>query len=494
MIKSIYEKILNKEDVRKNLIALRQELKDKGNEKIFKDLLNGDYTLFFELLESEDAKTRRNAALIMGELAIQEFMLPLYEAYEKETKLFVKADYLVALRHLDYAPLLPSLKEHLEILTTTEFEETTLKHINEEIRILTELIVAIEKPITHTFIGYNVLSDVILLTNREHQQVTLNQIHEGTAKSFNAGVVVRTRDLNEILNIRTYSDLFFKLNNLGSLENDPVVAGTALIEAGLVAFLNQRHEEKAPYYFRIEIKSKMELDKKSAFAKKMAAEIERKSERNLINSTSNYEIEIRLIENKEGRFNVLLKLYTLKDYRFDYRKNTVAASIQPSHAALIAELAKDYLRKDAQVLDPFCGVGTMLIERNKVVSTDIMYGVDIFGEAIDKAIENSILDDTDIYFINRDFFDFTHKYQFDEIFTNMPTCIGRKSEEDIALIYERFFTKAITLMGDNGIIVMYTRNPEFVQRGVQKHEAYTLLEEHLISKKENAYLYILQVN
>ena len=40
-------------------------------------------------------------------------------------------------------------------------------------------------------------------------------------------------------------------------------------------------------------------------------------------------------------------------------------------------LAKPYLKEDAAVLDPFCGVGTMLIERNKVLPARSLYGIDI---------------------------------------------------------------------------------------------------------------------
>lgn len=493
MIKSIYQNIVNEQDVRKNLIALRKELKEGNHTTAFLNSLAEDYSVLYRLLEAEDAKTRKNAALIMGELGVPEFMDKLYSAYEKEDKLFVKSDYLVALRQFDYRPLLEALKQRLDFLTSNTFEETSLKHINEEIRILTEMVITLEKPSTHAFTGYDELSDLILLTNREHQKVTLDQIKKGKAEVFGAGVVVRTKDLHEIINIRTYSDILFRLKGVTKVENNPVAAALAIYEGGLLDFLKSRHEGEHPYYFRIEIKSKLELDKKSTFAKKMASELERISERKLINSTSNYEVELRLVEGKEGLFNVLIKLYTIEDERFKYRKNSVAASIQPVNAALVAALAKEYLKEDAQVLDPFCGVGTMLVERNKMVQTKVMYGVDIFGEAIDGAIENADLDNTDIYFINKDFFDFTHKYQFDEIFTNMPTRTGRKTEEEIEGLYKEFFEKALRMLNDEATIVMYTRNREWVQKGIKNRNQYTLVKEYEISRKEGAYVCIIQV-
>ena len=103
----------------------------------------------------------------------------------------------------------------------------------------------------------------------------------------------------------------------------------------------------------------------------MSAELERLTRRRLINSPSDYEIELRLIENKTGRLNVLVKYNTINDTRFAYRKESVAASIKPVNAALFVELAKDYMIPDAQVLDPFCGVGTMLIERQMKVKANM---------------------------------------------------------------------------------------------------------------------------
>lgn len=493
MLRDHYENIVNGVDVRQNLIEIKKLLKQENNKIALLYYLAGKYELLYSLLFHEDAKVRKNVALIMGELAVPEFMNKLYEAYNKEEKLFVKADYLEALKHFDYRDLIDELKERLAYLVEGQFEKTSMKHINEEKKLLTNMILDIEGASKHTFNGYHVFSDLILLTNRDHREVTLNEIKNGRTKTFNAGVVVRTRDLEEILRIRTYSEMLFRLKDALTVSNDAKSAAEEILKGGLLDFLNIRHKEKAPYYFRLEIKSKMLLSEKSTFAKRLAAELENGSGRDLINSTSNYEVEIRLVENKEGLFNVLIKLYTIADERFSYRKHAVAASIAPVQAALMVALAKEYLKEGAQVLDPFCGVGTMLIERNKLVPATPMYGIDSFGEAIDKAIINSRCDHTVINFINRDFFDFKHDYLFDEIFTNMPTKGGRKTEDEMAMLYNNFFKKALTVLKDEAIIVMYTRDRDLVQKGVLQNKAYHILREYSISKKEGAYLYIIRV-
>lgn len=79
----------------------------------------------------------------------------------------------------------------------------------------------------------------------------------------------------------------------------------------------------------------------------------------------------------------------------------------------------------------------MLIERDIRVPAREKYGIDIFGEAIREPGECIICGEK-INFINRDYFDFTHAYLFDEIITNMPVR-GRKSKEETDTFYGRFF-------------------------------------------------------
>lgn len=491
MIRDIFNDIVKQKDIRQNLIQLKAELKVGFNKTALLYHMGSDYDIFDKLLLNEDAKTRKHTALIMGELGVPCFLEKLYDAYKKEEQLFVKSSYLTALKNFDYTNLIPEFKERLEYLSNLTLEENNKKHINEEIRLLSDLIIEKEGIKAHEFIGYNVPSNLILLTNRNYKNITLNQLSGYKAKEFNAGVMVKADSISEILDIRTYSELLFLLDDLKVCENDPQKAAETIAHSELIEFLKKRHKGEEPYYFRIELKSKLELDKKSAFTKKLSSEIETLTNRKLINSTSNYEFEIRLIENKEGNYNVLIKLYTLKDDRFFYRIHSTATSIAPVNAALIANLAKEYLKEEGRVLDPFCGVGTMLIERHKLVKANTMYGLDVFADAINKAKENTKTAHLIAHYINRDFFDFKHDYLFDEIFTNMPRIMGHKEEDEIFSLYQRFFFKAKEHLEKNGIIILYSHNKEFVRRLVN-HSAYRIEEEYEISKKEGAYLFIIR--
>lgn len=125
----------------------------------------------------------------------------------------------------------------------------------------------------------------------------------------------------------------------------------------------------------------MTLEERSRYTKKLADGLMLETGGTMLNDTSDYEVELRLIEKKSGGFLPLLKFSGLPDHRFAYRKHSVAASMQPALAAVLAELSRPYLKENARVLDPFCGVGTLLLERNYAVHADTLYGIDVFGPA-----------------------------------------------------------------------------------------------------------------
>lgn len=491
MIETLLKNIQNGTELRQNLSTLRKEIKDEWALEKCREQAHEIREYLEGLLEQEDAKTRKNAALLLGDLAFEESVEPLFMAYCREEQLFVKSAYLTALQNLDYTPYLPQLKEHLAELLAKEGADENRKHVAEETATLTALIIKAEGIKKHEFCGQSEMSDLILLTNRSFSEVTRDQIHMGQAKTFRAGVRVKTNQLDEILAIRTYNEMLFLVPGMLTCSSDPLEAARKVAESEILRFLEKRHTAEAPYYFRIEIKSKMPLDKKSILAKKMASEIENLTGRKLINSPSQYEIELRFIEHREGGFNILLKLYTIPDNRFTYRTEHTAHSIRPVNAALLTALAREYMIDNARVLDPFCGVGTMLIERQKMVKANTSYGLDILQEAIDKAKINTEQAGQIIHYINRDFFDFTHEYPFDEIFTNMPFETARKSEEEIYQIYDKFFDQARSVLTEEGTIIMYSHNRGFVER-LTREKGYKIIRKIEVLKKEDTWLFVIK--
>lgn len=499
MVEELFKNVLAGNDVRQNLSKIRAEIKNIEEKKRMENLIESDnIKQVLDLLYEEDAKTRKNAALLMGDLELDGlFLHPLFKAYQAETQMFVKSSYLVALSHLDYSMLMPQLKDRLVQLENETHAQEDLKHIREEMKILSEMILAKEGMKSHKFSGYHENSEIILLTNRLHAEDVLEELKENPyidtsyAKAFLAGIQMKTSDIDELLPLRTYQELLFLVPGMKEVSMNPQEAGNAIAESSLMEFLRKRHQGNPPFYFRLECKTKMPLDKKTKFAKALAGEIEKGTERKLINSTDHYEIELRLIETKEGNFRILVKLHTILDERFSYRKESIAASIKPVNAALLVSLARPYMIEDAQVLDPFCGVGTMLIERQMQVKANTSYGIDIYNEAIEKARANTEAAGQIIHYVNKDFFEFEHEYLFDEIFTNMPFVAGHKSEDEIYEIYTRFFSKAKQLLRPEGTIIMYTHNREWVVKLATK-SGLRILKQIPIMQREGTDLCILK--
>lgn len=490
-LERILTELKEKVNSRSNLSSLRQQMKEESNKQKLLQSLEEYKPVFQVFLKDEDAKTRKNAALLLGDLKCQDAVEPLCQAYEEEETLFVKASYLQALGNLDVRDKLPMLKAKLEQLLSATVTEENKKHIEEEIRELRKIVIQYEGIKHHTADIKGKKLSVILLTNRTQRETVRRMITCGEAKVHPLGVWVDTDDLPSVIKVRTFRDMLFPLKMEGFLPNDPIEAAKQVWESDILGLLDYIHKEKGEYYFRIECKSAMELEERSGFTKKLATELETLSKGQLINSTSDYEVELRLIANKEGGYFPALKLGTVKKRRFTYRKNAIAASIHPSTAALIMELAKDYLKEDAQIIDPFCGVGTMLIERTKKVHAREMYGVDIFGDAIKYARENTQLAGLRINYIHRDFRDFKHNYLFEEIITNMPVR-GKKTKQEMDHFYGEFFDKAQTILTKDAVVVMYTNELGFVKKQLRLHKEFELVQETCMQPKTEFYLLIMK--
>lgn len=491
MIHTLIYKIHTEENKRQILSEIRKEIKNPSGFEAMYTEVDNNFDFYLNLLSHIDAKTRKNTALLLGDLGMQEALNSLWEAYEKETQLFVKSSYLSAISELDYDVFLPYLHQKCDEISSMTLTEENKKHYREELRILNNMIISREGINTHIFTGYLHEHDCILLTNREYKEITEKQISDGEILPFSAGVRVKTSKLRQLLEIRTWQELLFLIPGMAICPSDPDACAKKIAESELLAFLKKDHKGTLPFYFRIELKSKMPLDKKAAFTKRLSSSLEQYTNRKLINSPKDYEFEIRMIESKDGMFHTLVKYMTIPDVRFDYREEHVATSIKPSTAALLVALAKEYMIPDAQVLDPFCGVATMLIERQMVVKGNTSYAIDTSAEAIEKAKHNVMSAGQIIHFINKNFFDFTHEYKFDEIFTNMPWAIGKVSHDDITLLYSGFFKKARTVLTPTGTIIIYTHDAQLAESCAKK-EGYTVKKSYSIHAKEGTALMIFR--
>ncbi len=192
MVKEQYKCLKMGQELRKNLIDLKKELKDEAVKEDFLVLLQGDYSLFIGMMKDADPKVRKNAALILGRLGQDENVLPLFEAYKREQQLFVKSDYLKALFALDCSACREELAKRLAELEQYHPAEEEEKHIREELLALRKLADkgAVHK--RHKFQGYGDTWEVILTTGKKYQQITAEQITEGKITILNRPPQIRS--------------------------------------------------------------------------------------------------------------------------------------------------------------------------------------------------------------------------------------------------------------------------------------------------------------
>ena len=155
-------------------------------------------------------------------------------------------------------------------------------------------------------------------------------------------------------------------------------------------------------------------------------------------------------------------------------------------------LAGNNLKDNAAVLDPFCGCGTILAEREMAKSTRLCYGIDIMSDAVSAAHTNlgalGMLAKTEL--IKRDFFEFSHKYKFDEVFTDMPFVTEKKGIREIEELYASFFRKIPSMLEKDAMLFIYSRNRDFLRK-YSLSSGFKIISEFEISKMEGSYFFIL---
>lgn len=490
---NLYEKIKSGEDVRQSLSIMRGLLRDKKEGPATGLWLDEQFEkepeFWLSLLKSEDPKIRKNAALVLGLLGRDECRDALLKAYEKEDQRFVKSAYLLALQGCDCEEQLPFLKERRRLLLGEKRTAENDKHLREELEALNGLISEYEIAKKRRFIGLKEPSEVILTTWKEYRELTALQITSGEVTLMGSGMRVKDGDLKELLSIRTWREMLFCLDiDEISREN----AAKELAASNLRELLKRYYEGGAPWQFRIECRSKMTLEERSRYTKKLADGLMLETGGTMLNDTSDYEVELRLIEKKSGGFLPLLKFSGLPDHRFAYRKHSVAASMQPALAAVLAELSRPYLKENARVLDPFCGVGTLLLERNYAVHADTLYGIDVFGPAIKAARENAAAAGVPAHYINKDMRDFDHEYKFDEIITDMPGEGKNRTAHDVDCLYRALFERAETLLNPGSYLFVYAHDRGYAKRWVRETKGLKLEKEWRISEKEDAWYLVVR--
>lgn len=174
------------------------------------------------------------------------------------------------------------------------------------------------------------------------------------------------------------------------------------------------------------------------------------------NNPADYDWELR-VDCHMDTADLYWKLCHGVDNRYPWRKRAIPASMHPALAACVSRYAMGLGKVGKpRVLDPFCGSGSLLFEREKWSPCKALIGVDKSGNAVEVARENARAGGSKASFVTKDILRFESREGFDLILTNMPFGNRVGSHEDNKSLYRRFVNRLPQLLTPKGTAVLYT--------------------------------------
>lgn len=425
--------------------AKKKKLRDELNARLY------DRSLLYNGLAGDDPKRRKNCARLMGALEEPRDVKKLIAAAEKETHRFVRPSILLALGMLGGDEALEFLEQYTVAPAADESEK---KHEAAEREAL-RLALAKARPVQkRSFAGFSKPHEIELRCAKQlgaQLKEELSDLGIEVKKQWSDGVSVETDSPLGLFEARSFHEMLIPLEKNVRLDEKTVAA---YAKSRLIALLGECITGEAPYRYRIECKG--DFKNRAVTAKRIADALECPE---LLNAPSAYDAELRIEKQPDmpaGKCSLYVKLFVIPDTRFDYRVGSLPASIHPATAAGVLRLASDYLRVGARVLDPFCGSGTMLIERSFMSPCAALTGVDITPKALDVAKKNDETAATNIEFVCKDCLKFRAEKPYDEVIANMPFGNRVGTHENNERLYREFLPKLTEWLKTGGIAVLYT--------------------------------------
>ena len=548
-----FDSLITSDNPRTLLSQIRQLLKDCPGALKDEDVFYSYATvepIILVCLTHEDAKTRKNAALVLQTIAEEYGMdifgddqvedpaasdeaptasdLPsaevasyLYAAYKAEETMFARSAYLEALKCFDCEPYRAELMERLTFLKEESWAEGDLKHVREERHAIESLFEAPASEMKSEFKGLDREMGILLVIDEAVREAAQTELGAG-ARVVPGGVRLTTSSWKKVQSCRLYKEALFPvplrkgsqitISNMGSLVADskliPMVdellkaagdstqtgsagenavsVGNAAENADSVGSAGENAGARE-HPFRMEIRSSSDEDRSGTALKRAAAELEEASKGRLRNSKTAYEFTLVLMAKRDGSLSPYIKLPDSTDHRFDYRKNSEATSMSAVMAAEAVQMIRPYLKDGAQVIDPFAGVGTLLIERAKAVPHGDLYATDIYGHAVIGGRENAELAGVNISYINRDFFDFKHDYPFDEVITEFPDLFNKEAEEKEEF-FRNFFRSAMEVTADKAMLFLISAGDKAMHKHIRLNPELRIVSEIEFRGHEKIYV------
>lgn len=439
------------------------------------DLLN-------TLITSEDAKTRKNTYITIGNSQNEKLKPFLISAIKTETTFFAIPSLILALGNF---------KNSLEIIN--EFKSNlNLDDCPEKIKTEIELTFfkAIDKQSEHnelSFKGFNKNLNFLLTTQKNLKECLRTEIGNNLSqKEIDEGIIVSTPDINSIFKFRCfYKCLIFNENLYKINKNYQEISKNLINLIKNIDFLSIFDNFSKINY---RISSNVKNNEISKFIYSTISE----NFSYMQNSPSKYDIEI-ILEEVNDKLSIFINPTFYKDTRFNYRIEDLPASINPVTSAIVNKFTTKYIKNPANVLDPFCGTSTMLIEHSFINRNATLYGVDISKFATEKSFKNANSLNIKLNLTHSDILKFNSDIKFDLIVSNLPFGTRVGNHKNNLALYENFVKLLPQFLSKNSYAFLYSTEVKLLTKLITANKNLTLIKKHTLeSGNMNPSLFIVK--
>ncbi len=408
------------------------------------------------LLASEDAKTRKNAAIVLGQIGQRAVVPALCGALSKETQQFVRPSLILALGQLGGT-------EAQQAVKALPLPEGTDKNTLAERDAIQKALSRLAPQKSRTFTGFAAPRPVWLMPVNGLIGSLLAEARAKHIEVKQKGSVVEavTRSLPSLYALRGFYEALLPF--AVGVKAEPEALAEAVEAGGLYALLCQMHDGSVAFPTRLEVRGPG-IDR-AAFASKFFARV---NGAHFVNSPSSYDIELRCWI-KNGQATLSVRLHTFQDPRFAYRLESVPASMHPAVAAALLYDHRRYMKQTHTVLDPFCGAGTLLIERKKLMGAKAFTGLDISPKAFSIARANCHEAGLHAKVFNRDCRGFHSDFGYDEILCNLPFGHRVGSHEQNERLYDDILQQWPKILRPGGFVLAVTNDKQLFSALATRH-------------------------
>ncbi len=448
--------MLKGENRRAALALLSRCVKKQQHRQAFMAL---DESLLVPLLKDSDAKTRKNTAVLIGSLQSEAYVPALIEALQQETQQFVLPSVILALGAIGGS----AAREALAKLPAIEGDD---KHAREQRDALSKAQSRVDPRKQRTFTSFPKPMEVWLAPVSGLDQVLMQ---EGTDKGFlleprDGYLANKTADYASLFKMRCFYEALLPIAAQVSTEAKAFAAVFKKLE--LFDLLSSMHDGSGPFGLRLELR--MNATNRGEFASEFFGHL---PQTQFINAPSSYDVELRAVE-KDGKATLMLRLYGFEDTRFSYRTEAVSASIHPAAAAAILYAHREFMLPSHDVLDPFCGAGTLLAERAKIMGAKTLTGLDSSAAAWRIARTNLSQAGLHAKVFNRDCRGFVREEKVHEIICNLPFGHRVGSHDENRKLYEDILKQWPSLLHKDGFVLAITNDKLLFEGMVKRHGFY----------------------